>query len=149
MAKSKGPESGEETEKGTDPAWFTVQEAAEYLGISVPTVFRWMKQGTLSFYKVVGATRFSREGLDAVVEKTTGEKEAQAAQGRCASCGHGVLIEGRIQGTGRLYFRPDNVPFWTFAEPVVETRARTCAACGYIQMHADTSKLKKLKLKDR
>ena len=136
---------GESGGKGIEEQWYSVPEAAGYLGVSVPTIFRWMKNGSLSFYKVGGATRFSKEGLNALIEKTTGEKEAQSAAGRCASCGHGVLIAGWLHGTGRLYFRPEKVRFWTFAEPVVETRARTCAACGYIQLHADTQKLRKLK----
>ncbi|MHC5060860.1 MAG: helix-turn-helix domain-containing protein [Planctomycetota bacterium] len=125
--------------------WFSVRQAAEYLGISQPTIFRWMKEGTLSFYKVGGSTRFSKEGLDAVIEKTTGQKEAKIAASRCAACGHSVLIAGRIRGAGRLYFRPDKPRFWTLAEPMVSTNARVCAACGYIQLHADTDKLKKLK----
>jgi excisionase family DNA binding protein len=125
--------------------WYSVREAADYLGVSEPTIFRWMKDNTLSFYKVGGSTRFAQEGLDAVIEKTTGEKEAVAAAGRCASCGHNLLVEGRLQGTGRLYFRPDKTKFWTFAEPLVETRAKVCSACGYIQMYADTTKLTKLK----
>ncbi len=37
--------------------WFSVKEAAAYLGKSEPTIFRWMKDGTLSFYKVGRATR--------------------------------------------------------------------------------------------
>ncbi len=125
-------------------AWYSIPEAAEYLGISQPTLFRWMKDGILSFYKVGGSTRFTREGLDALVEKTTGRKEAEAAAGKCASCGHGVLLEGRLQGTGKLYFRPAKTKFWTFEEALVETKARVCAACGYVQMHADTAKLGRL-----
>lgn len=124
--------------------WYTVREAAEYLGISQPTIFRWMKEGVLSFYKVGGSTRFTQEGLDAVVEKTTGRKEAEAAAGRCASCGHAVLLDGRLQGTGRLYFHPDKTRFWVFEESLVPTRAKVCAACGYIQIHADVSKLSRL-----
>ena len=124
--------------------WYSVKEAAEYLEISQPTIFRWMKQGLLSFYKVGGSTRFSQEGLDAVIEKTTGQKEAEAVAGRCAACGHSVLIDGRVQGTGRLHFRPDKTKFWVFAEGLVPTRAKVCIACGYIQMHAETAKLKRL-----
>src|SRR5687768_16977175 len=125
--------------------WLSVREAAEYLGVSQPTIFRWMKDGLLSFYKVGGSTRFSQEGLDAVIEKTTGRKEAEAAAGRCASCGHGVLVPGQLQGTGRLYFKPDKTKFWTFEESMVATKASACAACGYIQLHTETGKLQRLK----
>jgi excisionase family DNA binding protein len=127
--------------------WFSVRDAAKYLGVSQPTIFRWMKEGTLSFYKVGGSTRFSQEGLDAIIEKTTGLKEAEIAAARCAACGHSVLVAGRLRGAGRLYFRPDKPRFWTFAEAMVPTEARVCVACGYIQLHANTEKLKKLKPK--
>ena len=127
-----------------EPEWYSVRDAAAYLGVSQPTIFRWMKEGLLSFYKVGGSTRFSREGLDAVVEKTTGRKEAEASAGRCASCGHTVLVAGRVQGTGLLYFKPEKTKFWTFEESLVPTRAHMCAACGYMQMHADTEKLRRL-----
>jgi excisionase family DNA binding protein len=112
--------------------------------VSQPTIFRWMKQGLLSFYKVGGATRFAREGLDAIIEKTTGQKEAEAATGRCAACGNRAMVEGKLQGTGNLYFRPAKAKFWVLAEALVPTTCRVCAACGYIQIHADTAKLKKL-----
>lgn len=125
--------------------WLSIRDAAEYLGVSQPTIFRWMKDGLLSFYKVGGATRFSREGLDAVVEKTTGRKEAEAASGRCASCGHGLLLPGRLQGTGRLYFRPEKTRFWTFEEALIPMSAHVCAACGYVQIHADAAKLQRLR----
>lgn len=130
--------------KGGEKEWFSIQEAADYLGVSQPTIFRWMKQGILSFYKVGASTRFVKEGLDAVIEKTTGQREAEAASGRCAACGHSVLVDGKLQGTGSIHFRPAKTKFWVFAEGLVPTRCRVCTACGYIQLHADTSKLKKL-----
>jgi excisionase family DNA binding protein len=125
--------------------WYTVREAAEYLGVSQPTIFRWMRDGLLSFFKVGGATRFSQEGLDAVIEKTTGLKEAQSVAGRCVACGHGVLVEGRLQGAGKLYFRPSKSSFWVLSEAMVPTKARVCTACGYLQTYVDAEKLKRLK----
>ena len=129
--------------------WYSVKDAADYLDVSHPTIFRWMKEGTLSFYKVGGSTRFSKEGLDAIIEKTTGSKEAEAAAGRCAACGHNFLLEGHLQGTGRLYFVPRKTKFWIFADSMVGLRARVCTACGFIQLHADVVKLKKLKREER
>lgn len=131
------------TETG-DPRWYTVSEAANYLGVSQPTIFRWMKQGSISFNKIGGSTRFSRENLDAVVEKTTGQREAEACAARCASCGHRELAEGQLQGIGNLYFRPARAKFWVLEEALVPTRCRVCTACGYIQMHAETAKLRRL-----
>lgn len=124
--------------------WYTIPEAADYLSVSEPTIFRWMKGGQLSFYKIGGSTRFTQEGLEAVIEKTTGAKEAEAAAGRCAACGHSVLVEGRLRGAGRLYFQPEKTKFWTFQESMVPTLARVCTACGYIQLHAETAKLTRL-----
>jgi excisionase family DNA binding protein len=135
--------------KAAEAEWFSVRDAAEYLGVSQPTIFRWMKSGLLSFYKVGGATRLSREGLDAVVEKTTGKKEAEAASGRCASCGHGVLVPGRLQGTGRLYFKPEKTKFWSFEESLIGMNAHVCTACGYMQIHVDTGKLHRLLPKEK
>lgn len=137
-------EKGEETRRSPARAWFTVKEAADYLGVSEPTIFRWMKQGLLSFYKVGGSTRFSKEGLDALIEKTTGSKEAEAARNRCAACGHNMLVEGNMQGVGRLYFRPDRTRFWSLEEGLVPLRATVCPACGFVQIHADADKLRRL-----
>ncbi len=127
-----------------DERWYTVRQAADYLGVSQPTIFRWMKDGTLSFYKVGNATRFSRDGLDAVVKKTTGRREAEAVRARCMACGHEVLVEGGMQSTGQIYFRPEKTKFWTFLEAMVPLKAKVCTACGYIQIHADTDKLTRL-----
>jgi len=140
MAQERIMEAVQPPEKG----WYSIKEACDYLEISQPTIFRWMKDGLLSFYKVGGGTRFSKEMLDAVIEKTTGRKEAEAAVGRCAACGHSVLVEGRLQGNSRLYFRPIHTKFWTFREAMVPTKAKVCAACGYVQLHVDTEKLTKL-----
>jgi excisionase family DNA binding protein len=134
----------DDSEGDAGQEWFTVQQAAEYLGVSQPTIFRWMKEGTLSFYKVGGATRFSAEGLDAVIEKTTGSKEAEQVAGRCAACRHSVLVEGNLQGAGNLYFRPDRAKFWVLSEGLVSTRAYVCPACGLVQLRADTERLRKL-----
>ena len=128
--------------------WYSVNDAAAYLAVSRPTIFRWMKDGLLSYYKVGGSTRFSQEGLDALIEKNTGQKEAEAASGSCASCGHGVLIEGRLQSTGMVYFKPDRARFWVLSDSLVETQAKVCTACGHVQIHADTQKLRKLSPND-
>lgn len=140
------PSPDESPQAAPDAArYYTVREAAEYLGVSEPTVFRWMRDGILSFYKIGNATRFTREGLDAVIEKNTGQKEAEAAAGRCAACGHAILVEGHLQGAGRLYFRPDKTRFWTLDEAMVAVRAKVCPACGHVQLSADAAKLRRLR----
>jgi excisionase family DNA binding protein len=141
--KTASGEAGASGEQGAN-RWYTVEEAAKYLGVSRPTVFRWMKQGTISFNKVGAATRFSKANLDAVVEKTTGQREAQGCAARCASCGNSEMTEGQLQGLGRLYFRPAKAKFWILEEALVPIRCHVCTACGYIQMHAETGKLRRL-----
>ncbi|HOX39826.1 MAG TPA: helix-turn-helix domain-containing protein [Candidatus Brocadiia bacterium] len=143
-----GPKSAVR-DRDEEKRWYSVREAATYLAVSQPTIFRWMKEGALSFYKIGGATRFTRESMDALIEKTTGLKEAEATLGRCAACGHSALVEGRVQGTGRMYFRPEKTKFWVFSEALVPLTARVCSACGYVQMHADVEKLNRLLPEDK
>ena len=140
--------TGGEAGPGEGKTWFSVKEAAAYLGKSEPTIFRWMKDGTLSFYKVGRATRFLKESLDAVVDKTTGSREAEAVAARCAACGHTGLMNGHLQSTGLIYFRPDKTRFWTFADSMVRVQGKACPACGFIQLHADTKKLGRLAIED-
>lgn len=140
MAKTEG-----KADTSTPEKWYTIDEAAEYLSISRPTIFRWMKEGILSFYKIGGSTRFSKEGLDAVIDKTTGQKEAEKVAGRCIACGHNILVEGRVQATGKLYFKPAKTSFWVMHESMVPTHARMCPICGYVHWYADVGKLRKLK----
>lgn len=142
--------SQEETfqDKDTPKKWYTVKEAAEYLGVSQPTIFRWMKEEVLSFYKIGGSTRFSQEGLDSLIEKSTGEKEAAQAAGCCVVCGHTILVEGRVQAAGKLYFKPAKSGFWVLHEAMVPTQAKACPACGHIQFYVDPKKLRALKPKE-
>ncbi len=144
MNSSESRQLRKEGDSGNGPRWYTVAEASAYLGVSQPTIFRWMKQGTISFNKIGSSTRFSRENLDSVIEKSVGQKEAVASASTCASCGHRELIDGQLQGLGKLYFRPAKAKFWSLEEALVPTRCRVCAACGYVQIHADAEKARRL-----
>lgn len=144
MSNPESSQVREEGNSGNGIRWYTVAEASAYLGVSQPTIFRWMKQGTISFNKIGSSTRFSRENLDSVIEKSVGQKEASASSSKCASCGHKELIDGQLQGLGKLYFRPAKARFWSLEEALVPTRCRVCAACGYIQIHADAEKARRL-----
>ncbi len=121
--------------------WLSIAEAAEYLAVSEPTIYRWMRDGKLSFYKVGDSTRFKRENLDMVVEKHVGSHEAEFHNTRCAACGHTGLVPGRVQSTGRVYFRPNHTRFLTLHQSAVPTEARVCPRCGFVQMFADTERL--------
>lgn len=125
--------------------WYSVKEAAEFLNVSEPTVFRWMKDGTLSFYKVGNSTRFTRETLEAMIDKRTGSREAGQKRLHCAVCGNSELLDGRLQGTGKMYFHLDKTKFWTLSTSQIATQARVCSACGHIQVFADVEKLASLR----
>ena len=62
----------------------------------------------------------------------------------CLWCEGRNLADGRLQSTGRVYFKADKTRFWTFSEGMVDIRARVCTDCGYIDLYADTKKLKKV-----
>ncbi len=129
----------------SEKTWFSIKEAAEFLQVSEPTIFRWMKEGKLSVYKVGKSTRFTRDTLEAMVKKETGTNEAELHRAKCAACGHSELLEGELQGTGKLYFHLKEQKFWTLSTSNIPTTAKVCAACGYIQIHADPEKLEKLR----
>ena len=103
-----------------------------------------MRDGTLSFFKLGGATRFRRENLDLVARKVTGKEEGAQRAARCAVCGHGFLLPGNVRSTGKIYFMPEKTKFFVLSESVVDVTAQACPACGHVEMFADTSKLAKL-----
>jgi excisionase family DNA binding protein len=52
------------------PDWLTLDEAAAYLKVSKPTLYRYCESGALRFYKLAGTgyRRFIKEDLDALME---------------------------------------------------------------------------------
>jgi predicted nucleic-acid-binding Zn-ribbon protein len=67
-----------------------------------------------------------------------------AATQRCLWCESERLEDGKLEGTGRIYFKPQNARFFVMTTSEVDLRARVCVDCGYIDLYADTAKLKKL-----
>lgn len=63
---------------------------------------------------------------------------------KCLWCESDRLEDGKLEGTGRTYFKPTKARFFVMATSEVEIRARVCVDCGYIDLYADTTKLKKL-----
>jgi len=51
--------------------WMTLAEAAAYLKLSKPSIYRFTSEGRLPFYKLAGAgsRRFKRSDLDALLER--------------------------------------------------------------------------------
>jgi predicted nucleic-acid-binding Zn-ribbon protein len=66
------------------------------------------------------------------------------AREECLWCESRNMAEGKLSSTGRVYFKAKDAKFWTFSENMVEVKARVCVECGYVDLYADTSKLKKL-----
>lgn len=124
--------------------WYSIREACEYLEVSEQTIFRWMKEGKLTYFKVGDSTRFRQEDLDLMITKFTGEKEAEKHGTKCLACGHSVLVSGRIASTGKVYFKPHKTKFLVLLESLVNLEAKSCPKCGFIQLFADTEKLNKL-----
>lgn len=62
----------------------------------------------------------------------------------CLWCEGEKLVEGRLQSTGVIYFKPSETKFFVMADSLVGVQARVCSDCGYIDLYADTKKLKKI-----
>ena len=125
--------------------WFGIAEAAEYLKVSEQTIYRWMREGKLSFYKVGDSTRFRKENLDILFKKHTSEEEAKSYGSTCVACGNSELISGSMQSTGKVYFRPAQTKFFTLLEPNISMKGMVFPKCGFIQFFADTEKLSKVR----
>jgi excisionase family DNA binding protein len=126
--------------------WYSVREAAEYLDVGEPTLFRWMREDKITYRKVGDSTRFWQEDLDSVMEVFHSEKDLGKAREVCPICHHDELIEGAVRSTGLNYFSPKKTKFWTLKDSSVSTNARMCARCGAIIWFGDTSKLAALRV---
>src|SRR6476660_2474190 len=126
--------------------WFSIREASEYLDVGEPTLYRWMREGKITYRKVGDSTRFWQEDLDSVMQVFHSEKDLDKAREVCPVCRHAELVEGKVRGTGLVYFVPKKTKFWTFKDSFVDTNARMCTRCGSISWFGDTAKLAKLRL---
>jgi excisionase family DNA binding protein len=129
--------------------WYSIREAAEYLDVGEPTLYRWMKEGKITFRKVGDSTRFWQEDLDSVMQVFHSEKDLSKTREVCPICRHDELVEGRVRGTGLVYFVPKKTKFWTLKDSFVETTARMCTRCGAIAWFGDSAKLAALRAQTR
>jgi excisionase family DNA binding protein len=127
------------------PKWYSIQEAAAYLEIGEPTLYRWMRDGKITYRKVGDSTRFWREDLDAVMEVFHSERDIDNVRNICPSCHSGRLVEGVFRSTGLNYFQPRKTKFWTLKASEVPTQAFMCERCGAVHLFADVKKLAALK----
>jgi excisionase family DNA binding protein len=136
-----------ETSQNTNKIkWFSIREAADYLDVGEPTLYRWMRDGKITFRKVGDSTRFWQEDLDSVMQITYSTNDLDKARAVCPVCRHNELVEGKVRGTGLVYFVPKKTKFWTLKDSFVETTARMCARCGAIAWFGDTTKLAQLRI---
>jgi excisionase family DNA binding protein len=126
------------------PRWFSLKEAADYLNVGEPTLYRWMRERQITYRKVGDSTRFLQEDLDSVVQVRFSHRDAERVRGVCPICRGEQLIPGHLQSTGRIYFRPDKTKFWTLKDSNVPTSARMCRRCGAIVWYGDLAKLNAL-----
>lgn len=60
----------------------------------------------------------------------------------CPRCAADDLVEGALQSTGTMHFRPVGVPFLTFRTADVAIRACMCPGCGTVTLLGDVEKLR-------
>ncbi len=130
-----------ESKSENRPRWYSVQEAAAYLEIGEPTLYRWMREGKITYRKVGDSTRFWREDLDAVMEVFHSDKESDNVKKVCPLCHHDEMIEGAYRTTGLNYFQPKKTKFWTLTASNIDTQAYMCSRCGHVALFADVKKL--------
>ena len=126
------------------PRWYSIKDAAEYLDIGEPTLYRWMREGKITYRKVGDSTRFWREDLDAMMEVFHSEKGLTSLKKACSTCHQGELVPGAFRSTGLMYFQPKKTKFWTLQDSNVEVEGYMCNRCGSVFLFGDTEKLTKL-----
>jgi excisionase family DNA binding protein len=139
----------ESTEQLNKTKWYSVGEAAQYLDIGEPTLYRWMREGKITYRKVGDSTRFWQEDLDSVMQVFHSARDAGKAREVCPVCRHNEMVEGRVRSTGLNYFVPKQTRFWTLRDSYVETNARMCTRCGAVVWFGDTAKLGALRVQPR
>ena len=131
--------------KPKGPQWFSIREAAEYLDIGEPTLYRWMRDGKITVRKVGDSTRFLQEDLDAVIKLIPADKDVNIVRELCPACQGTELVEGDIRSTGLVHFRPKKTKFWTLKDSSIPLAAKMCTRCGTVFFTGDLAKLNALR----
>lgn len=130
------------------PTWFSIKEAADYLEVKEPTIYRWMREKKLTFRKVGDSTRFLQSDLDAMIQVHPAEGDVSRAREFCPVCHSTELAAGKLRSTGLLYFHPEKTKFWTFRDSSIPVASRMCTSCGAIFQFGDTEGLNRIKPED-
>ncbi len=64
-----------------------------------------------------------------------------ANENTCLPCGSGELVDGRLQSTGRVYFRPRHAKFASLRVADLAVKTYMCSGCGAITLRGDVEKL--------
>ncbi len=135
----------EQSEATAKRKWYSISEAADYLDVGEPTIYRWMREGKITYRKVGDSTRFWQEDLDSVMQVFHSGKDLDNAREVCPVCRHNEMVEGKVRGAGLVYFVPRKTRFWTLKDSFVDTRALMCTRCGAISWFGDAAKLATLR----
>ncbi len=125
----------------SQPRWFSIQEAAAYLEVTEPTLYRWMREKKITFRKVGDSTRFWREDLDAVMQVFHSERSVEESRNNCPICHSNEIVDGIYSSTGLNYFQPKKTKFWTLKASNIASTAYMCRRCGAITLFGDAKKL--------
>jgi excisionase family DNA binding protein len=128
--------------------WFTIREAAKYLSIGEPTLYRWMRDGKITFRKIGDSTRFLKEDLDSFVQVFPSAKDVEKVKEICPVCHSKELIGGVFRTTGLNYFKPEKSKFWSMKDSNIKTHAMMCLKCGAITHFGDVEKMNALRPKE-
>jgi excisionase family DNA binding protein len=139
----------DKNEPSTPKKWFSIPEAAAYLDVGEPTLYRWMRENKITYRKVGDSTRFWQEDLDSVMEVFHSERDLNKAREVCPICHHDELVAGKVRSTGLTYFSPAKTKFWTLKESFIPTSSKMCSRCGAILWFGDLDKLAQLKKADK
>lgn len=60
---------------------------------------------------------------------------------KCPYCNATGMVEGTLQSTGALYFRPGGVKFMTFRTADITVHSYMCRSCGGVAIKGDHQKL--------
>src|ERR1700752_2873918 len=96
-------------ESPTKKKWFSIREAAEYLDVGEPTLYRWMREGKITFRKVGDSTRFWQEDLDSVMQVFHSARDLDKAREVCPVCRYDELVEGTKRGAGLFRAQEDEI----------------------------------------
>jgi excisionase family DNA binding protein len=123
------------------PRWYSIQEAAAFLEVTEPTLYRWMREKKITYRKVGDSTRFWREDLDAVMQVFHSERSVEDSKSFCPICRSNEMVEGIYSSTGLNYFKPKKTKFWTLKASNISSTAFMCRRCGAISLFGDSKKL--------